>query len=1216
MGGLFGGMNPEDMDPSAPSYTPPEAPEIARLPSTDMVTAIDNGDKAKEFTDQSNREIADQWTQLHLSDLNDRSQEGILSHDDYKDAESPYGPITTPRGPVGMPADTLTPYNSQSREAILDPLSTFQAWLANRPAESNPESVVGAFTDLANIPGGAIHSVFQAGGQGGTLGDEGAQMIGPGVPEKGALVIKGASEVEKAFGFFSSALGTAAEKVAAGNLRTTLQKVLRGSDGEALPGIERLGEVEDTLSRIARGRADANQEIPGMRALAEIQASIRESAAADKHAFDFGGPGRATGPSTEELNLTRMGQELPERGPQQMPPTEPAPIGTLEAAAARPKIGPSAVPLADAERIPLTSQAERVADVVHGPSAEPGQAPRNLAEWRAGRLMRYAPSEVNPETGVAEATGKIPGQVATPEIVNATANPPSAAGREFAGNIRLGKYVPAEIRDNVAAMYDADPQRFEAARRGVVTDAEVRDLATRAAADPAQTLERWKPGNAENAETIQALRTALDTQAVNVRVAHAAYQDANTSQNLASLVRELTMQGALQETVSGVTAEAGRALRVFRQGVSPEQQVLAALRHMAPGTDETKLAQALKNVNFDDPASVAMAARQLYQTKPIDWVNWYLYNSLLSGPRGRILDTVSSAIQAVTSPLETLGAVPFDAARAALTGGRREVFAREVPAEYVGMTAGIADGWRDALSTLAHGFTADSARADMAGAVREPISGGVKGIVANLPARSVAANDAFFRSINSSAALYGLATAQASREGLKGAQLAQRVADLVHSPTEELQAQAKEIGRYRVFQGDSELARGVANLKEKLPILRLLIPFHATAINLAKMGMERSPLGMAMVLGRNMGIGPEISARESSLGMSRAAIGSVIMASTVHMAQQGLVTGAAPQDEGARDAFYRQGKQPYSMLVNGQWLSYQALPMSAVLGAAATTAEALARGDTADAAAIGTTTAAGFAKALIEQPFLQGLASFLDVLNDPERFGPTYLESLAKMPIPQSLQTAARAADAIIRDPSGPTEAAMSVIPGLSDKIAPRLDAFGQPATRPDAQMGLGALNPFKPSAVKNDPVEAELSRLQAIGVQVDGVKVEPGMVSRVLSVAGENVRLTDDQKRKYQETSGKMAYGLLRQAIESPEWNTPIGQPGWVSDEAKAKTIKELISAAREASRPMQDLVPTAIQKKTDRAVRLGAPMPWSGAPAPSLAPRTPAAAGAMPWS
>lgn len=87
-----------------------------------------------------------------------------------------------------------------------------------------------------------------------------------------------------------------------------------------------------------------------------------------------------------------------------------------------------------------------------------------------------------------------------------------------------------------------------------------------------------------------------------------------------------------------------------------------------------------------------------------------------------------------------------------------------------------------------------------------------------------------------------------------------------------------------------------------------LVPFVTTATNLGIQSIERSPLGVFRTT-----IDKEAAAK--LLG------GAIITALGAWMAYNGKTTWTAPTDEKEKERFYGSGRKPYSVLINGKWVS-------------------------------------------------------------------------------------------------------------------------------------------------------------------------------------------------------------------------------------------------------------------------------------------------------
>lgn len=758
------------------------------------------------------------------------------------------------------------------------------------------------------------------------------------------------------------------------------------------------------------------------------------------------------------------------------------------------------------------------------------------------------------------------------------------AGLPRALNVRLEKY-PEEVRALIEDGHRAAGAQMTAATRGTLPDTAVRELADLAGVNVGQIQARWQPGRAENAENILALREAFALAGRNVLAAQQGLKAGTTGDSLTQMAQALTAHRALQEAVEGVTAEAGRGLRQFRQPVTGAQAGLAQIQRIATATKMTpdELADHLGKVDLTDPTAVAGLARTLTQHTFGDKLTALWYFNLLSSPVTHIKNTASNALVALTRPLESTAAAGFDAALSG--GGRlrpRERFFGEVPAQAVGMTAGVQDGVRAAYQILRRGFSEAEMTAKPELAYREPFKGRLADLSVNVPGRALRASDVFFRSINKSATVYAEAYRLASQQGLKGGALADEVARLRANPTPEMLKRAEGEAAYRVFQQDGTFVNKVGGLRSDLPFLKFVVPFVQTPYNIAKYALERTPLaGLKIAQEGVTGSLKAKGAGDLSDRLARVSMGSATGYALFQHAQAGNLTGPAPRDPTERDAFYRQGKQPYSFKTpDGEWRSYAALqPFSTIFAAAAQAADLQERGRDKDALTLGTVMALGISRATLDQPWTDGLAEFLDFLSganvrNPEdalRATGQYAERQVTSVIPSVMRWVARASDTVVRDPEGAGEALQANIPGLTGNVPARLTAFGGEQRRP--QDGLETLNLFAGSPATADPVEQELARLQA-----KGFDVQPGFVGKRLTAFRTPVELDRDQHRRYQQAAGGLAYALLASLVGTPEWDA-------LRDDEKALVAERVVDRTRAAVR--EQLEPELLDKAVDERVR-----------------------------
>ena len=777
---------------------------------------------------------------------------------------------------------------------------------------------------------------------------------------------------------------------------------------------------------------------------------------------------------------------------------------------------------------------------------------------RRPRAVRPAP-EVPPEEPPAPAA--LPEEARPAEAVPPSFQPPQAPPprvppvatgavppEDFAANIRLSKY-PEDLRATIRDWADTNPRAVQEARRGVRPDAQVladaRDLTEEMGGDFAKLQRRWKPGEAWNAEEVTAIRGVLREKTAAVVDAAKAARAADTTANQTRLLVALEEQARVQEMVHGVTAEAGRSLRAFRQEAfaavssGDNARMEELLRKLGGKAKTQEVADALAHLDLDNPYAVNSFIRNAMTPSAWDKVWFIFYNSILMGPKTHIINALSNMGVMTLSPAERALSAGVERGLARLQGRQVERFFAEVPADAFGAMDGMRGGFEAAASTLRYGIS--PTQASKWEYRTNPFKGKV-GRVVGAPTTALEAADAFNREVNYSAALAAEIVRAAKKEGLRGTAYLERVAELKASPTVAMIAEANRIAEYRLFRQPLGSWASVAmNAKEKIPPLRLIIPFIRTPVNLLKFGIERSPLGIA---------DPKLwraiaqKSPEASDQIGRILLGSIIMGALAWKAAEGKMTGAVPKDAAARDRFYREGKQPFSVRIGDRWVQWQRLePLNQTLTQLTAATEAIQAGDKDAEEKVGQVLLT-VAQNFVSQTYVSSLSSLMDAMTQPERYGAQFLQRLATSFVPASagLRTATQMVDRTIRRPKTIAESVQALIPGLSRNVPPTLTAFGQ-----EAQRQSPAWSPIFVSPAQQSAVDAELGRL---GVEVGFVGTSIG-----------GVKLTREQQQQYQVLAGQRSYELLRQLVESSTYKG-------LDDAVKEKAINRAVDDARDYAR------------------------------------------------
>ena len=632
-----------------------------------------------------------------------------------------------------------------------------------------------------------------------------------------------------------------------------------------------------------------------------------------------------------------------------------------------------------------------------------------------------------------------------------------------------------------------------------------------------------------------ALRGVLRTKTEDVLKAQQTARGNDSTENLLRLQYALTEQAAIQESLHGVTAEAGRALRAYRMPVEealgsgdlPKMEKL--LRYMGGPEQAKQMAGALAKIDVDDPRAVNAFIRATMKPGVQDYITELFYNSILSGPKTHVVNTVSNAVQALLDPVERSAAAGVDVVLANLPGalgrgGQRERFQSEAGRSLYGATAALPEAARAFAYTLKNGFSPAAASKFE---FRPRAFEGKLGRVINAPSTLLEASDQFFYIVNQRAALHAQAyrMAKGKPEG---------IADLLENPTKELLEQADKMAEYRLFRNESDAAAAIIKFRDMtVPIgedtltgkpllalqpMRFFVPFVRTPWNLLKYGLERSALGF---------LNPELYinlARKDPAAadqIARAGLGTGLAAG-VYMLVKDNINGAAPENSAERDRFYREGKQPYSIKVGDQWVPFSRLePLNQTLNQLATLVNATKVDDkTFDQKSL--QFVADITKNLASQTFMSGINDLIQMVTEPERYGARPVERLASsllVPASSAARTAAQAFDPVIRQPEGIPETIAANIPGLSQTVPARLDAFGNPAQRLAGQgTGLGALNPYQSAKEVDTPLYREMSRL-GYNLGFTGTSIS-------------NVRLSREEEATYQRIAGQLVEQEFNKAI------------------------------------------------------------------------------------
>jgi hypothetical protein len=869
--------------------------------------------------------------------------------------------------------------------------------------------------------------------------------------------------------------------------------------------------------------------------------------------------------------------------------------------------------VAEATRTLLTSQAVAMTGEGFGRPGETGRPPSR-------------PGAEEPAPGGTQILGPRGEVLSTvPAAPDATGlGAPSETARRVASTgpdaaevarLRLDKFpewLQPTIEDAARATDFAAEQR-----RGVIPNAQAEAMADQVGRKVEDWIAQSQPGKIFNTEETRALRNTVTAQAQLVndlakQVSDAAANGIVDDRLVARSVGEGDKLQALISVMEGNRAEWGRAGQAWQAATRlvdlPPGEAITQIYKSLGGRDNAleavqhynELVQSgagpLQMANFwagikNPPAGVG------------DWLKALRYNSMLSGPRTVEVNAIGNALE-----------IPWRLARdtgASFARGRPE----ELAPELSGLVAGLGKGNRAFMDTWTHGLTQEQLAAGelpntLASRVRNPVGKAVAGAI-DIPSRMLAAGDAWGSALAQSMALGRRAGVMASKEGLGGAAWKERVAELMANPSRDMLKEANAIAERMVYHGDMGRLGNALSEVQRVPVLgNAVLPFLRTVYHIAARGVDRTPVGAvgtAIDVARGK-YGPltrsnlreQLARSTVQEGADKGLVplgerfgdnlmGSALTYAFYTKAQDGLITGAGPDDPEKRDMLKAQGWQPYSVKIGDHYVSYSNWgPIAESLSAVAGVAEAQQYAKTgASPVEVLVDEGKRTAKLVTEQSYLQGVGTLWKAFDDPQRYGGQSLGQFITSLVPygSALNTLGQATDTVMRQPTKAkeglgqylSESVQARLPGLRQNVPVAQDQLGRPI--PNEQSGAGALNPLRTTEVRSNVVLAELLRYGAdVGEPPTSVR---------------NVDLTPAEQRTVNEKAGGYIERNVQAVMADKDYQN--------ADElGKQRALSRAVERGRmqAGGELLQSLSETEIRRRLDegRAKRVPVPIGMGG--------------------
>tara|TARA_R100000278_G_scaffold47436_1_gene41023 strand:- start:52 stop:4011 length:3960 start_codon:yes stop_codon:yes gene_type:complete len=285
---------------------------------------------------------------------------------------------------------------------------------------------------------------------------------------------------------------------------------------------------------------------------------------------------------------------------------------------------------------------------------------------------------------------------------------------------------------------------------------------------------------------------------------------------------------------------------------------------------------------------------------------------------------------------------------------------------------------------------------------------------------------------------------------------------------------------------NASIIEPISRLLTKHPVLKFVVPFLRTPANILKFGFDRSPFGLLKNVSkeyrRKYFEGTDI---EKADALGQLSMGTLTTTATLLYLNSGsqAITGGGPRNRQERDALRETGWQPYSVKVGDTYYSYQRLdPVATMMQMAADYRDYLTYevkdDDDRGAFELFTAMSLVYAVNLTDKTFLQGVNNMLNVMRDPEYYGPKLFKDVSSGLVPNLInQTRNTQSEIIVKEAKSFSDTLTKRVPGLDKKVAPKRNILGEEVYRANPTGVLGLVNPFYVSPDRKDLVFNEIAK-------------------------------------------------------------------------------------------------------------------------------------------
>ena len=376
-----------------------------------------------------------------------------------------------------------------------------------------------------------------------------------------------------------------------------------------------------------------------------------------------------------------------------------------------------------------------------------------------------------------------------------------------------------------------------------------------------------------------------------------------------------------------------------------------------------------------------------------------------------------------------------------------------------------------------------------------------------------------------------------------------------------------------------------------------LVPFVKTPANVAKAGVEYSPVGLTKSL-----IYDSIQLRKGNItvnqyidNISKGLTGSAITVLGYALAQAGILKASGSDDDKKEKFDQQSGKQAYSIQVGDNtytidWLAPVGIPLmvgaeiyeglsqkSKVKNSKSNDDNEITK-QFLDRAEVLANSLSSTLDPMVEMSMISSLTSAIKSFaqNDTEalanmmtngaksylnQFVPTLLGQVAKTTDTVERDTTSTATGTVSKAVDSTINQIKSKIPGIRQMLPTRKDIWGNDVKLADnwvQRFFEAGILPASKKQISNDQVVKNLNDLYD---KNGNSNILPTTINKKIKIDGQDYVMTNNEYNKYKTDYGKTAYNLIKNLINSSDFKG-------LNNEQKEKAIENVYSYAKESNK------------------------------------------------